>query len=65
MSDAIECPECGKTATRVVESKPDYKRGSVRRRRKCGACGCRWTTYEVDQDRLNLLEDSLKTRRRI
>mgnify|MGYP005831918787 CR=1 FL=1 len=60
MTDAIACPECMKTATRVIDSRPSYDRGSVRRSRKCSACGCRWTTYEVDADRLALLEDQIR-----
>ena len=60
MSDAIPCPECRSTGTTVVDSRPDYGRGSVVRRRKCQACGCKWTTYEIDEDRLELLEDAIK-----
>ena len=35
MSDSIECPECRKLETRVVDSRPSYERGSIRRRREC------------------------------
>ena len=60
MSDAIPCPECLRTATRVVDSRPSYERGSVTRRRECCTCGYRWTTYEIDADRLELLEENLR-----
>jgi transcriptional regulator NrdR family protein len=60
MTDAIGCPECLATATRVVDSRPSYDRGSVCRRRECVTCGCRWTTYEIDKDRLDLLEDCIR-----
>ena len=62
MSDAIPCPECMTTGTRVVDSRPSYERGSIHRRRECCLCGCRWSTYEVEADRLELLEDQLRTR---
>ena len=62
MSNAIPCPECLKRSARVVSSRPSYSRGSVCRRRECAACGYRWTTYEVDADRLALLEDCLEPR---
>lgn len=64
MTDAIPCPECRETVTRVVDSQPAYDRGSVRRRRNCVSCGCRWTTYEIDKDRLDLLEDQLRPGKR-
>lgn len=40
----MRCPKCGSNDTRVVDSReaPD----AVRRRRKCEACGDRFTTYE-------------------
>ncbi len=62
MSDAIQCPECAHTATRVVDSRPEYARGSVRRRRECVACGARWHTLELMADRVMLLEDELHSR---
>jgi transcriptional repressor NrdR len=60
MTDAIHCPECLETATRVAESRPNYSRGTVARRRECLGCGFRWTTYEMDRDRVELLEDFLR-----
>ena len=60
MSDSIECPECRRQYTRVIDSRPSYERGSIRRRRECLGCLFRWSTYEVDADRLDLLEENLR-----
>ena len=57
MSDSIECPECRRQYTRVIDSRPSYERGSIRRRR---VCHYRWSTFEIDADRLHLLEDHLR-----
>ncbi len=59
MSNAIQCPECLKAATRVIDSRPNYNRSSIARRRECVFCNYRWTTYEIDADRLDMLEESL------
>ena len=64
MSAAIGCTECRETQTRVVDSRPAYDRGSVRRRRECLGCGARWNTLELEEDRVALLEDGLGTHRR-
>ncbi len=40
------CPLCGADDTRVVDSRPADQGASIRRRRACGACGSRFTTYE-------------------
>ena len=42
----MKCPYCGKTATRVIESRPAEDNSSIRRRRCCDECGKRFTTYE-------------------
>jgi transcriptional regulator NrdR family protein len=34
----------------------------TKRRRECLDCGSRWKTYEVEADRLDLLEDAAKLR---
>lgn len=41
------CPFCSATDTRVVDSRLGAEGDQVRRRRKCGDCGERFTTYEV------------------
>lgn len=41
----MKCPFCGYSDTKVIDSRPnDLKK---RRRRECGSCGKRFTTYEV------------------
>lgn len=42
----MNCPYCGASDTRVVNSRPSAKGDSVRRRRECQACEARFTTFE-------------------
>ena len=42
----MKCPYCGKTDTRVIDSRPAEDNSSIRRRRCCDGCGKRFTTYE-------------------
>lgn len=42
----MKCPYCGKTDTRVIDSRPAEDGNSIRRRRCCDQCGKRFTTYE-------------------
>jgi len=64
MSGGIECPYCASTNTRVVDSRPDADRCGVKRKRECSRCGIRWTTCELDEDRIALLEDAIRDRPR-
>lgn len=41
----MKCPFCGEKDTRVLDSRPSEMK--IRRRRECGACLKRFTTYEV------------------
>ncbi|MBN1284091.1 MAG: transcriptional repressor NrdR [Anaerolineae bacterium] len=46
----MKCPSCGAISGgairhRVIDTSPDAQ-GGVRRRRECGVCGCRFSTYE-------------------
>ena len=41
----MRCPYCGERETRVLDSRPVEIR--IRRRRECSRCGKRFTTYEV------------------
>ncbi len=46
----MRCPYCGTVDSRVLDSRPAEEGNSVRRRRECGECGKRFTTYErVDE----------------
>jgi transcriptional repressor NrdR len=40
------CPFCQEADTRVVDSRLDVVTNQVRRRRECGACSQRFTTFE-------------------
>ena len=40
------CPHCGHENTRVIDSRLNRERNTVRRRRECEVCGFRFTTYE-------------------
>lgn len=48
----MRCPFCGAQDTRVVDSRLSQEGDQVRRRRECGECKERFTTYEVAE--LNL-----------
>jgi transcriptional repressor NrdR len=46
----VKCPYCGFADSRVLDSRPAEDGNSIRRRRECGDCGRRFTTYErVDE----------------
>ncbi|MBA3876558.1 MAG: transcriptional regulator NrdR [Anaerolinea sp.] len=42
----MRCPQCGERDTRVVDSRDLDDAATIRRRRECGACSLRFTTYE-------------------
>jgi len=42
----MKCPFCGHLDTQVVETRVSEEGDFVRRRRQCGACEKRFTTYE-------------------
>ena len=42
----MKCPNCGETEDKVLESRPIASGISIRRRRECLSCGCRFTSYE-------------------
>lgn len=42
----MKCPFCGHGDTQVVETRESDDRAFVRRRRRCGGCERRFTTYE-------------------
>lgn len=45
----MECPQCGKTHDKVIDSRLAKDGISVRRRRRCLACSERFTTYEATE----------------
>lgn len=48
----MRCPFCNEHETRVLDSRLAHEGDQVRRRRECGACKARFTTYEVAELRL-------------
>jgi transcriptional repressor NrdR len=42
----MKCPFCGHADTQVVETRVSEEGDFIRRRRQCGACEKRFTTYE-------------------
>jgi transcriptional repressor NrdR len=42
----MKCPFCGNVDTQVVETRVSEEGDFIRRRRQCGACEKRFTTYE-------------------
>ncbi len=48
----MECPYCGKTDSKVIDSRLAKDGITVRRRRQCLACSERFTTYEATEEQL-------------
>jgi len=48
----MRCPECDAPENRVVDTRNSRGGKAVRRRRECGVCGARFTTYEHVEERL-------------
>ena len=42
----MRCPFCAHDDTQVKDSRPTEDNASIRRRRLCGRCGARFTTFE-------------------
>ncbi len=42
----MRCPFCGNEDTQVKDSRPTEDNAAIRRRRICGHCGARFTTFE-------------------
>lgn len=45
----MKCPFCSSPDSKVVNSRPSDDGASIRRRRECGRCARRFTTYERAQ----------------
>ena len=43
----MRCPYCGKTESKVLDSRNSEESNVIRRRRECVGCGKRYTTYEA------------------
>jgi transcriptional repressor NrdR len=47
----MKCPFCNRNKTRVIDSRTANRGSTIRRRRSCGRCKRRFTTYERPEDR--------------
>lgn len=47
----MRCPFCNRNKTRVIDSRLANRGTTIRRRRNCGRCRRRFTTYERPEDR--------------
>lgn len=54
----MKCPHCGSADLDVKDSRPGETENCIRRRRQCGTCGGRYTTYE----RISVRELTVKKR---
>lgn len=53
----MRCPQCGARESRVVDSRDLDDAATIRRRRECGTCTARFTTYErVEAARLIVMK---------
>ncbi len=46
----MRCPYCGSTDVRVLDKRDNLQEGTIRRRRQCGECSNRFTTYERSEN---------------
>jgi transcriptional regulator NrdR family protein len=51
----IVCPKCGSAFYHVVDSRQIAD--TIRRRRECGECGTRYTTYECGNDLMRRIKN--------
>jgi len=50
----MQCPFCGQNNDRVIDSRSSEGGRTIRRRRECGDCHRRYTTYERPEENLRL-----------
>lgn len=48
----MNCRRCGHPDVHVTDSRTHNHGREVRRRRECQACQYRWTTYELDAEKI-------------
>lgn len=55
----MKCAQCHNADTKVIESRDVTDGQSIRRRRECGNCGFRFTTYErIERPQLIVVKNS-------
>lgn len=55
---SIRCPSCNEIAVKIIESRGTRGDSIRRRRRECGECGYRDTTYEVTESFFKLAKEN-------
>lgn len=55
---STRCPSCDQIAVKVIESRETRGDSIRRRRRQCGECGYRDTTYEVTESFFKLAKEN-------
>ncbi len=51
MAEKLACPYCNHKESYTKDTRPTEENNAIRRRRVCGGCGSRYTTYERVQQR--------------
>ena len=53
----MKCPRCGNGEDKVLDSRSVRDGATIRRRRECVVCGCRFTTHEeIDRDEVTVVK---------
>jgi transcriptional repressor NrdR len=53
----MRCPHCGSIEDKVIESRQNITGTVIRRRRECGACSYRFTSYEhIEEKKLKVVK---------
>jgi len=59
----MHCPHCDDSSTRVIDTR-ETGENEIRRRRECGGCGKRFTTYErIESPSLRVVKEGGDTER--
>ena len=53
----MKCPRCGSVNNYVIDTRESDDQ--IRRRRSCGDCGNRFTSYEITQERMQQINGEL------
>ncbi|MBO7167110.1 MAG: transcriptional repressor NrdR [Kiritimatiellae bacterium] len=53
----MKCPKCGQDEDKVLDSRSVRDGATIRRRRECVGCGCRFTTHEeINRDEIMIVK---------
>lgn len=57
----MKCQKCRSGKSFVTDSRPEPE--TIRRRRKCSACGHVWTTFEITREQYERVPPEIQVRR--